>query len=267
MNLKLTNLMFNKKGLIMGVANERSIAWGIAESLHQAGAEMVFSYQNDVYGSRLFPLLEGLNRSGKKPGVVQCAVEQTGSIKNALQYAHDYMGGLDFVVHSLAYSDKDELMGRFSNTSRKNFLHSMDISCYSFIETAREAAPLMQQGGALLTLTYEGASRVMKNYNVMGVAKAALESATRYLAEDLGAQKIRVNALSAGPMRTLAGSAVASGRKTYNWQGEHNPLRRNMNLSDIGGAAVYLLSDLSAAVTGEVHFVDGGYNIVGMMAM
>ncbi|MDI9313829.1 MAG: SDR family oxidoreductase [Hydrotalea sp.] len=264
MTIALPTIMNGKKGLIMGVANDRSIAWGIARTLHAAGASLFFTYQNDVYGSRVAPLVKELTGTDN---IVPCAVERESDVASAIKTAHDKLGGLDFVVHSLAFSDKAELDGRFVNTSRDNFLKSMEISCYSFILTARLAAPLMTNGGSILTLSYEGASRVMKNYNVMGVCKAALESSVRYLADDLGAANIRVNALSAGPMKTLAGSAVASGRATFNWQGDNNPLRRNMNLDDIGGSALYLLSDLSRSVTGEVHFVDGGYNIVGMMAM
>lgn len=260
----INNIMAGKKCLIMGVANERSIAWGIAQKLHQAGAELFFTYQNDVYGSRVAPLVKELTG---KDNIIPCSVEKNNDIEQAMKTAHEKLGGLDAVVHSLAFSDKNELDGRFVNTSRDNFLKSMEVSCYSFIATARAAASVMNNGGSLLTLSYEGASRVMKNYNVMGVCKAALEASVRYLADDLGGAGIRVNALSAGPMKTLAGSAVASGRATFNWQGDNNPLRRNMTLGDIGGSALYLLSDLSAGVTGEVHFVDGGYNIVGMMAM
>ncbi|MCX8515625.1 MAG: SDR family oxidoreductase, partial [Alphaproteobacteria bacterium] len=227
------------------MANDRSIAWGVATMLHRAGAQLSFSYQNDTYGGRVEPLARQLTA---EPLLVSCAVERPGEIEKAMAFAHDKMGGLDFVVHSLAFSDKAELDGRFINTSRDNFLKSMDISCYSFINTARAAMAHMPTGGSLLTLSYEGATRVMKNYNVMGVCKAALEATVRYLADDLGAGGIRVNALAAGPMRTLAGSAVASGRATFNWQGENNPLRRNMNLNDIGGSALYLLSDMSHGV-------------------
>lgn len=255
--------MAGKKGLIMGVANERSIAWGIAKFLHQAGAELFFTYQNDTYGARVVPLVKTLMG---RDNTICCMVEKDQDVEKSINTAFEKLHGLDFVVHSLAFSDKNELDGRFVYTTKENFLKSMEISCYSFILTARAATMVMKNGGSLLTLSYEGAVRVMKNYNVMGVCKSALESSVRYLADDLGKYNIRVNALSAGPMKTLAGSAVASGRATFNWQGKHNPLRRNMALDDIGGAAVYLLSDLSAGVTGEVHFVDGGYNIVGMMA-
>ncbi len=252
-----------KKGVIMGVANDHSIGWGIAKQLHAHGAQLAFTYQNDSILKRITPLAKQVNSDI----CVQCDVSEGDAIKNSLQEIHKKLGDFDFIVHSLAYSDKDELNGRISNTSRKNFAQSMDISVYSFIETAREAAKYMPNGGNMITLTYEGARRVMNHYNVMGVAKAALEASVKYLAVDFGAQNIRINAISAGPMRTLAGSAIGGARFTYNWQGGNAPMKRNVTLDDIGGAAVYLLSDLSDGVTGEVHFVDGGYHVVGMLTV
>lgn len=246
----------------MGVANDHSIGWGIAQQLAEHGAQIAYTYHNESYLKRLKPLAE---KTGSNI-LVECDVNNQGAVEGAFKQIHEQMGDFDFVVHSLAYSDKDELNGRFSNTSRANFLNSMDISVYSFIEVARTAHQYMPNGGALLTLSYEGARRVMNHYNVMGVAKAALEASVRYLAADYGRENIRVNAISAGPMRTLAGSAIGGARFTYNWQGNNSPLHRNMSLEEIGGAAVYLLSDLSQNVTGEVHFVDGGYHVVGMIA-
>ncbi len=254
--------MAGKRGLIMGVANDHSIAWGIAEHLHRHGAELAFTYQGEALGRRVQPLAESVGSSI----VVPCDVSEAGSINAAFDSVAQAWPSIDFVVHAIAYSDKEELKGNYIDTSRENFLHTLDVSCYSFTAIAQRAAQSMSDGGSLLTLTYDGSQRVMPNYNVMGVAKAALETSVRYLATDLGGRGIRVNAISAGPMRTLAGSAIGSARFVFKWQGENAPLRRNVTLKDVGGAGVYLLSDLSAAVTGEVLYVDCGYNAVGMAA-
>ena len=253
-------LMAGRRGLIMGVANDHSIAWGIAETLSRHGAELAFTYQGEALGRRVEPLAESVGSAL----VLPCDVADNGTLDATFEAVGAAWGSLDFVVHAIAYSDKDELKGRYVETSRENFRHTLDVSCYSFTEIARRAAALMPDGGNLLTLTYDGSQRVMPNYNVMGVAKAALEASVRYLAVDLGPQGIRVNAISAGPMRTLAGSAIASARFVYKWQGENAPLRRNVALDDIGGAGLYLLSDLSSAVTGEILYVDCGYNVIGM---
>ncbi|MDP6390734.1 MAG: SDR family oxidoreductase [Alphaproteobacteria bacterium] len=252
--------MAGKRGLVMGVANDHSIAWGIAETLSRHGAELAFTYQSEALGRRVEPLAESLGSAL----VLPCDVVDNGTLDATFEALGAAWGSLDFVVHAIAYSDKDELKGRYVDTSRENFRHTLDVSCYSFTEIARRAARLMPHGGNLLTLTYDGSQRVMPHYNVMGVAKAALEASVRYLAVDLGPQGIRVNAISAGPMRTLAGSAIASARFVYKWQGENAPLRRNVALDDIGGAGLYLLSDLSSAVTGETLYVDCGYNVIGM---
>ncbi len=252
--------MAGKRGLIMGVANDHSIAWGIALAAHSQGAKLAFTYQGEAIGKRVRPLAAGLNAKL----VVPCDVADEASIAAVFEAIRSEWDGIDFVVHAIAYSDKRELKGRYLDTTRDNFRQTMDISCYSFTAVARRAAPLMRRGGSLLTLTYSGSERVMPNYNVMGVAKAALEASVRYLAVDLGREGVRVNALSAGPMRTLAGSAIADARYVFRWNRDHSPLHRNMSLGDVGGAALYLLSDLSAGVTGEVHHVDGGFNVVGM---
>ena len=256
-----TSLMAGRRGLIMGIANDHSIAWGIAEALHRHGAELALTYQGDAFARRVEPLAESLGANI----VLPCDVSDPDSLDTVFAALKDGWGGLDFVLHAIAFSDKEELKGRYVDTSRDNFLKTLDISCYSFTAVAQRAGPLMGEGGSLLTLTYSGAERVMPNYNVMGVAKAALEASVRYLASDLGEQGVRVNAISAGPMRTLAGSAIASARSVYKWQGEHSAMRRNVSLDDLGGAGLYLLSDLSAAVTGEVLYVDAGYNVVGML--
>jgi len=253
-------LMRGKRGLVMGVANDHSIAWGIAKMLHEHGAELAFSYQGEAFGKRIAPLAESLGASL----VVPCDVEDIGSVDQLFAAIETQWGGLDFVVHCIAYSDRAELKGRYADTTRENFVRTMLISAFSFTEIAKRAAPLMQPGGALLTLTFAGANRVMPNYNVMGVAKAALESSVRYLASDYGPQGIRVNAISAGLIRTLAGAGIADGRVLYTFQKAHSPLRRGLGLTDIGGAALYLLSPLSSGVTGEIHYVDAGYNIVLM---
>ncbi len=251
-------LMAGKKGLIMGVANNRSIAWGIARVLAGQGAELAFTYQGDAFGRRAIPLAESLGSQI----IESCDVEDTASVDNLFKVIGDKWGSLDFVVHALAFSDRKELNGRYVDTSRDNFIQTMVISCFSFTEIAKRAAELMNDGGSMLTLSFGGASRVVPCYNVMGVAKAALESSVRYLAVDLGAHGIRVNALSPGPMRTLAGAAIADARSIFNFQKAHSPLKRTPHLDEVGGAALYLLSDLSGAVTGEVHYADCGYNII-----
>jgi enoyl-[acyl-carrier protein] reductase I len=253
-------LMAGKRGLVMGVANDHSIAWGIARMLHRHGAELAFTYQGEAFGKRVRPLAESLGSAI----VLPCDVEDDASLDAVFRALGQRWQKLDFVVHAIAYSDKEALKGRYVDTTRANFARTLGISCFSFTDIARRAAALMPAGGALVTLTYSGAARVMPNYNVMGVAKAALESSVRYLAADLGASGIRVNAISAGPMRTLAGSAIGGARYVYKFSRDHAPLKRSVELDDVGGAALYLLSGLSASVTGEVHHVDAGYNIVGM---
>ena len=255
--------MAGKRGLIMGVANERSIAWGIARVLDGQGAKLAFTYQGDAFGRRAIPLAETVKSEIIEP----CDVTDLQSVDAVFRTIEQKWGGLDFVVHALAFSDRKELGGRYSDTTRENFVNSMVISCFSFTEIAKRAAPLMQHGGSLLTLTYGGATRVVPSYNIMGVAKAALEASVRYLAADLGPQGIRVNALSAGPMRTLAGSAISDARVIFNFQAAHSPLRRTPHLDEVAGSALYLLSDLGGAVTGETHFVDCGYNVVSMPAL
>ncbi|MGQ0741810.1 MAG: enoyl-ACP reductase FabI [Alphaproteobacteria bacterium] len=255
-----TPLMKGKRGLVMGVANDHSIAWGIARMLAAHGAELAFTFQGEAQARRVKPLAAGIG-SGV---VLPCDVEKDAEIDQVFAALKREWKSLDFVVHAIAYSDKNELKGRYVETSRANFVRTLSVSCYSFTAVARRASEAMPNGGALLTLTYLGASRVMPNYNVMGVAKAALEASVRYLAADLGRNAIRVNAISAGPMRTLAGSAVGDARLVFKWNKAHSPLKKNIELDNIGGAALYLLSDLSAGVTGEVHFVDAGYNVVGM---
>jgi enoyl-[acyl-carrier protein] reductase I len=253
-------LMAGRRGLVLGVANDHSIAWGIARVLAAQGAELAFTYQGEGFGRRVIPLAESVGATIVLPADVQDA----DSLDAVFAAIAAEWGRLDFLVHAIAYSDKTELDGRFLNTSRANFLNSLDISCYSFVDLARRAEPLMQGGGSLVTLTYLGAQRVTPNYNVMGVAKAALESAVRYLANDLGPQGIRVNAISPGPMRTLAGAAIAGARKVYRASEMNAPLRANATLEAVGGTALYLLSDLGACTTGEVIFVDGGYHVTGM---
>ena len=256
-------LMAGRRGLIMGVANDHSIAWGIASMLARHGAELAFTYQGDALLKRVRPLAESVSRS---PLIMPCDVADDAAIESVFAEIGENWGGLDFVVHAVAWSDRDELNGLYLDTSRRNFAQTMDISCYSFTAVAQRAAALMDEGGSLITLTYAGSERVMPNYNVMGVAKAALEASVRYLASDLGRRGIRVNAISAGPMRTLAGAAVGSARFVHKWQGENAPLRRNVTLDDVGGAGLYLLSDLAAGVTGEILYVDSGYHVIGMAA-
>ncbi len=256
----MADLMKGKRGLIMGVANDHSIAWGIAKTLASEGAELAFSYQGEAFGRRVAPLAESVGSSV----MVDVDVTDEASMDAAFGRLADEWGSLDFVVHAIAYSDKNELSGRYADTSRQNFLNSMEISCYSLVDVARRAAPLMKDGGSIITMTYLGAQRVMPNYNVMGVAKSALEASVRYLANDLGPDAIRVNAVSPGPMRTLAGSAIGGARKVYKSTEANAPLRRNATLENVGGAALYLCSDMGAGTTGEVLFVDGGYHAIGM---
>ncbi|MEE4189314.1 MAG: enoyl-ACP reductase [Roseobacter sp.] len=257
----MSGLLAGKRGLVMGVANERSIAWGIAKAMAGAGAELAFTYQGDAFGSRLAPLAASVGSDF----MVDVDVTDDASLDDAFAQLGARWPTMDFLVHAIAFSDKNELTGRFLNTSRQNFKQTMDISAYSFIEVARRAHPLMvENGGALLTLTYQGSNTVVPNYNVMGVAKAALESATRYLANDLGPEGIRVNAISPGPMKTLAGAAIGGARKTYKHTDQNAPLRSNATLEAVGGTAVYLASDAGACTTGEVIRVDGGYHVLGM---
>ncbi len=253
-------LMKGKRGLVMGVANDHSIAWGIARSLAGAGADLAFTYQGDALGRRVKPLAESV---GSKL-VVPCDVEDIASVDKVFATIGEAWGSLDFLVHAIAYSDKNELKGRYADTTRANFVRTMVISCFSFTEVARRAAALMPNGGAMVTLTYNGGERAMPNYNAMGVAKAALEASVRYLAVDFGADRIRVNAISAGPIRTLAGAGISDARFMFAFQQRHSPLHRGVTLDELGGAALYLLSDLSTGVTGEIHFVDSGYNVIAM---
>ncbi|HJW42076.1 MAG TPA: enoyl-ACP reductase FabI [Rhizomicrobium sp.] len=253
-------LMQGKRGLVMGVANDHSIAWGIARVLAAQGAEIAFTYQGDAQAKRLKPLAQSIGSQI----VLPADVENDSELDTVFDRLKTHWGKLDFLVHAIAFSDRDELKGRYVDTSRANFCRTMSVSCYSFTAVARRAAALMTDGGSMVTLTYLGASRVMPNYNVMGVAKAALEASVRYLAADLGRDNVRVNAISAGPMRTLAGSAVGDARMVFKWNKSHAPLKRSVELDHVGGAALYLLSDLAGGVTGEVHFVDAGFNVVGM---
>lgn len=256
----MTDLMKGKRGLIMGVANDHSIAWGIAQKLSEQGATLAFTYQGEAFGRRVKPLAEKLGT----PLVISCDVEDSASVDATFATLEDAWGGLDFIVHAIGFSDKNELKGLYADTTRENFIRTMVISCYSFTEVARHAARLMGDGGSMLTLTYAGSVRVMPNYNVMGVAKAGLEASVRYLANDYGPRGIRVNAISAGPVRTLAGAGISDARHMFSYQQRNSPLRRTVSLEEIGGAALYLLSDLSSGVTGEIHYVDSGYHIVSM---
>ncbi|MCB4771605.1 enoyl-ACP reductase FabI [Ancylobacter sp. Lp-2] len=254
------SLMQGKRGLIMGVANDHSIAWGIAKTLAAQGAELAFTYQGEALGRRVKPLAQSLGSDT----VLACDVEDIASVDGLFAELKAKWGTIDFLVHAIGFSDKNELKGRYADTTRENFSRTMVISCFSFTELAKRAAELMPNGGSLVTLTYGGSTRVMPNYNVMGVAKAALEASMRYLAADYGPQGVRVNAISAGPIRTLAGAGIADARLMFNYQKRHAPLRRTVTIDEVGGAALYLLSDLSSGVTGEVHFVDSGYNIISM---
>jgi enoyl-[acyl-carrier protein] reductase I len=256
------SLMKGKRGLVMGVANDRSIAWGVAESLHAAGAELAFTYQGDVFRKRVLPLVEPL----KPVAVLDCDVTSQGSLETVFGELAQKWSSLDFVVHAIAFSDKEQLKGRYVDTTQENFATTLNVSCYSFTAVARHAEKLMKNGGAMLTLTYYGAEKVMPHYNVMGVAKAALEASVRYIAEDLGKRQIRVNAISAGPIKTLAASGIGDFRYILKWNELNSPLRRNVTTEEVGNAALFLLSDLGRAVTGECLHVDAGYNIVGMKA-
>jgi enoyl-[acyl-carrier protein] reductase I len=257
----MNDLMKGKRGLIMGVANDHSIAWGIATALHAQGAELAFTYQGDALGKRVKPLAQSLGVDT----VLPCDVEDIASVDAVFAGLRAKWGQLDFLVHAIAFADKNELKGRYADTSRENFSRSMLISCFSFTELAKRAAELMPEtGGAMITLTFGGSTRVMPNYNVMGVAKAALEASVRYLASDFGARAIRVNAISAGPIRTLAGSGIGDARAMFAFQQKHSPLGRGVTLDELGGSALYLLSELSGGVTGEIHYVDSGYNVISM---
>ncbi|HVZ05928.1 enoyl-ACP reductase FabI [Hyphomicrobium sp.] len=256
-------IMAGKRGLVMGVANDRSIAWGIARVLAGQGAELAFTYQGGAFGRRAVPLAQSL---GSKI-IEECNVLDLASVDRVFERVQKEWGSIDFVVHALAYSDPKELAGRYADTTRENFVNSMVISCFSFTEIAKRASALMPNGGSLITLSYGGATRWVPSYNVMGVAKAALEASVRYLAADLGPQGVRVNALSAGPMRTLSGAGVSDARVIFNYQRDNSPLQRTPTLDEVAGSALYLLSPLSGAVTGEVHFVDCGYNMVSMPSL
>jgi enoyl-[acyl-carrier protein] reductase I len=257
----MQDLMKGKRGLIMGIANDHSIAWGIAKTLAAQGAELAFTYQGEALGKRVRPLAEQI----KVDLVLPCDVESLDSVDSVFADLRETWGGLDFLVHAIAFSDKNELKGRYADTTRENFSRTMLISCFSFTELAKRAAELMPEtGGTMITLTFGGSVRVMPNYNVMGVAKAALEASVRYLAADFGARGIRINAISAGPVRTLAGSGIGDARAMFAFQQRHSPLGRGVTLDELGGSALYLLSDLSGGVTGEIHYVDSGYNVISM---
>ena len=253
------DLMKGKKGLIMGVANERSIAWGISQKLADSGAELAFTYLGDALKKRVIPLANKL----KSNATFSCDVEKKEEVVKLFEDIKAKWGQIDFVVHAIAFSDKSELSGEYLNTTRENFLKSMLISCFSFTEIAKEASKVMRENGSMLTLTYES-SKTIPNYNVMGVCKSALEASVKYLARDLGTKKIRVNAISAGPIKTLAASAIGDAKFLYKWNEDHSFLKRNVDIHDVGNSALYLLSELSAGVTGEIHYVDAGYNKVGM---
>ena len=253
------SLVKGKKGLIMGVANDRSIAWGIAKKLSENGAELAFTYLGDALKKRVTPLAESVNSKF----LLNCNVENKDDIIKTFQEIKNKWGQLDFVVHAIAFSDRAELSGEYINTSRENFAKSMLVSCFSFTEIAKEASKMMKAGSSMLTLTYES-TKVVPNYNVMGVCKAALESSVKYIARDLGSKGIRVNAISAGPIKTLAASAIGDAKFLYKWSADHSLLKRNVDINDVGKSALYLLSDLAAGVTGEIHYVDAGYNKVGM---
>ncbi len=249
-----------KKGLIIGIANDHSIAWGIAKQLHKNGAKLAITYQNDTLLKRVKPLADKI----KSDVLIECDVNNENHLQNTLNQIKNKFGTIDFIIHAVAYSDKNELNGRYINTSKDNFINSLSISCYSFTKIAYLFQPIMNEGGSLVTLTFHGSNQVMPNYNVMGVAKAALEASVKYLSVDLGDQNIRVNAISAGPMRTLAGAAIANARDVFNYSSKNSSLKRNVNLEELGNSALYLVSDLSLAITGEIHYVDCGFNIVGM---
>ena len=253
-------LMQGRRGLVMGVANDHSIAWGIAKKVAEQGARLAFTYQGDSLGKRVRPLADSL----KADLCVPCDVEDLVSVDKLFSDIKRTWGALDFLVHAIAFSDKNELKGRYADTTRENFGRTMLISCFSFTELASRAGALMDSGGSMLTLTFGGSTRVMPNYNVMGVAKAALEASVRYLAADFGPRGIRVNAISAGPVRTLAGAGITDARAMFNYQKRHSPLRRSVTIDEIGNAALYLLSDMSSGVTGDIHYVDSGYHVISM---
>jgi enoyl-[acyl-carrier protein] reductase I len=256
----MSELMNGKRGLVMGVANNHSIAWGIAKKLADQGAQLAFSYQGESFRKRVFPLAQSIGSDL----LFDCDVEDIASVDAVFDNLKSEWGGLDFLVHAIGFSDRNELKGSYSDTSRENFTRTMVISCFSFTEVTKRAAQMMSDGGSILTLTYGGSMQVMPNYNVMGVAKAALESSVRYLATEYGPQNIRVNAISAGPVRTLAGAGIADARLMYNYQKANSPLRRTVLIEEIGGSALYLLSDLASGVTGEIHYVDSGYSTISM---
>jgi len=249
-----------KKGVIIGIANDHSIAWGIARQLHANGAELAITYQNETLLKRVKPLAEKVNSDI----IIECDVNNEDHLLKTVDQIKKKFGTIDFIIHAVAYSDKNELNGRYIDTSKDNFINSLSISCYSFTKIAKLFQPIINDGGSLVTLSFHGANKVMPNYNVMGVAKAALEASVKYLSVDLGDQNIRVNAISAGPMRTLAGAAIANSRDVFNYTRENSSLKRNVNLEELGNSALYLVSDLSSAITGEIHYVDCGFNIVGM---
>jgi len=256
----MKGLMEGKRGLIMGVANDHSIAWGIAQAVAAHRAKLAFTYQGEALEKRVRPLAESV----KAEMILPCDVEDISTVDKVFSEVERRWGGLDFLVHAIAFSDKSQLKGRYADTTRENFQHTMLISCFSFTEAARRAGALMKDGGSMITLTYNGGERAMPNYNAMGVAKAALEASVRYLAVDFGARGIRVNAISAGPIRTLAGAGISDARLMFAFQQKHSPLGRGVTLEELGGAGLYLLSDLSTGVTGEIHFVDSGYNVIAM---
>ena len=256
----MAGLMQGKRGLVMGVANDHSIAWGIAKMLAAQGAELAFTYQGEALAKRVKPLAESVGSSFLMP----CDVEDIASVDAVFEELKSKWGTMDFLVHAVAFSNKNELKGRYADSTRENFIRTLVISCYAFTEAAKRAASLMPNGGAMLTLTYNGGDRAMPNYNVMGVAKASLEASVRYLAVDFGHQQIRVNAISAGPIRTLAGAGITDARYMFAFQQKYSPLGRGVTLEDLGGAGLYLLSGLSTGVTGEIHFVDSGYNVIAM---
>ena len=249
-----------KKGIVIGIANDHSIAWGIAKQLHASGAQLAITYQNNTLLKRVKPLADKVNSDI----LVECDVNNEDHLQNTFTQIKKGFGKIDFIIHAVAYSDKNELNGRYVDTSKDNFINSLSISCYSFTRIAKIFQPIINPGGSLVTLSFHGASKVMPNYNVMGVAKAALETSVKYLSVDLGDQNVRVNAISAGPMRTLAGAAIANARDVFNYTSENSSLKRNVNLDELGNSALYLVSDLSSAITGEIHYVDCGFNIVGM---
>ena len=253
-------MLKNKRGVIFGIANDHSIAWGIAKKLTENGAEIAITYQNDILLKRIKPLAE----KSKSNLLIKCDFSEKDSIKYCFEIIKKKIGNIDFIIHAVAYSDKNELNGKYLNTSKENFINTLNISCFSFTEISKEASKIMNPGGSLLTLSFYGSNKVIPNYNVMGVAKAALETSVKYLSVDLGSQNIRVNAISAGPMRTLAGAAISNARDVYNYTQTHSALKRNVSLEELGKTALYFVSDLSKSVTGEIHYVDCGFNIIGI---